>query len=53
MQRTRGLGLQPATGRELGSGEVGSTVPDLHPAVTGVSISYLVLLLPLIKMLLT
>lgn len=45
-----GLWLQPATGRELGSGEAGSTAPALHPAVTGVSISYLILLLHLIKM---
>lgn len=45
-----GLWLQPAVGRELGVGEAGSTAPALHPAVTGLSISYLILLLPLIKL---
>lgn len=50
MQTARGP-VAAASNRQRARGrEAGSMVPALHPAVTGLSISYLILLLPLIRL---
>ena len=50
MQTARGPVAAASNWQRARGREAGSTVPALHPAVTGLSISYLILSLPLIKL---
>ena len=50
MQTARGPVAAASNWQRAWGREAGSTVPALHPAVAGLSISYLILSLPLIKL---